>query len=76
MSLTFIACAAGLLCDLLWSDPEADIFEQRGIDREQGAVIVVRPDQYVAHVLPLGATDELAAFFAPILRKPEATARR
>jgi phenol 2-monooxygenase (NADPH) len=29
--------------------------------------VIVRPDQYVAHVLPLTATDELAAFFAPIL---------
>jgi len=41
--------------------PEADIFELRRIDR-QGAVVVVRPDQYVADVLPLGATDRLAAF--------------
>ena len=31
----------------------------RGIDRG-GAVVVVRPDQYVAHVLPLTATSELA----------------
>lgn len=43
-----------------------DIFEARGIDR-RGALVVVRPDQYVAHVLPLTATDELAAFFRPIL---------
>lgn len=48
------------------ADPEQDIFELRGIDRG-GAVVVVRPDQYVAHVLPLTATDELAAFFRPIL---------
>lgn len=44
------------------SDKE-DIFTARHIDRG-GAVIVVRPDQYVAHVLPLSATAELAAFFA------------
>jgi phenol 2-monooxygenase len=43
--------------------PEVDIFETRGIDRG-GCVVVVRPDQYVAHVLPLHATGELAAFFA------------
>ena len=48
------------------TDPEQDIFEARGIDRA-GAVVVVRPDQYVAHVLPLTAMDELAAFFRPIL---------
>jgi phenol 2-monooxygenase (NADPH) len=40
-----------------------DIFDARGIDRDRGALIVVRPDQYVAHVLPLDAHDELAAFF-------------
>lgn len=44
-------------------DGREDIFEARGIDRDQGAVVVVRPDQYVAHVLPLTATGELAAFF-------------
>jgi phenol 2-monooxygenase len=44
-------------------DPEADIFESRGIDRG-GCVDVVRPDQYVAHVLPLSATAELSEFFA------------
>ncbi|MBT2534654.1 FAD-binding monooxygenase [Arthrobacter sp. ISL-69] len=48
------------------SDPAADIFELRGIDRG-GVMVVVRPDQYVANVLPLTATAELAAFFAPIL---------
>ncbi len=40
-----------------------DIFDMRGIDRERGCVVVVRPDQYVAHVLPIDAHDELAAFF-------------
>ena len=32
-----------------------DIFELRGIDRIQGLIVVVRPDQYVANVLPLDA---------------------
>lgn len=41
----------------------ADIFEVRGITRDKGAMIVVRPDQYVAHVLPLNATAELSRFF-------------
>ena len=44
-----------------WS--ATDIFEERDIDRD-GVVVVVRPDQYVAHILPLTATDELGAFFA------------
>jgi phenol 2-monooxygenase len=40
-----------------------DIFAMRGIDRDLGCMVVVRPDQYVAHVLPLDAHAELAAFF-------------
>jgi phenol 2-monooxygenase len=40
-----------------------DIFEMRGIDRAKGCMVVVRPDQYVAHVLPLDAHAELGAFF-------------
>jgi len=49
-------------------DPRAgDVFDLRSIDRVSGCLVVVRPDQYVAHVLPLDATDELAGFFAGIL---------
>ncbi|SFV16782.1 phenol 2-monooxygenase [Methylobacterium sp. 174MFSha1.1] len=44
-----------------------DIFDLRGIDRTRGAMVVVRPDQYVATVLPLDAHDELTAFFKRIL---------
>ena len=44
-----------------------DIFKLRGIDREEGAIVVVRPDQHVANVLPLDAHDELAAFFGGFL---------
>lgn len=40
-----------------------DIFAERGIDRA-GALVVVRPDMYVAQVLPLSARAELAEFFA------------
>jgi phenol 2-monooxygenase len=54
------------------TDPTADIFELRGLSRE-GVVVVVRPDQYVANVLPLTSTAELGAFFAP-LRGPRVQA--
>lgn len=40
-----------------------DIFDLRGIDRARGAMVVVRPDQHVAHVLPLDAYDALTEFF-------------
>ncbi len=45
-----------------------DIFAMRGIDRDNGCVVVVRPDQYIAHVLPLDGFEALGAFFAGILR--------
>jgi phenol 2-monooxygenase len=55
------------------ADPADDIFDLRAISRE-GAMVVVRPDQYVAHVLPLDAREELATFFAGILLAPAAAA--
>ena len=39
----------------------------RGIQRDKGCMVVVRPDQYVAHVLPLDGFDALSEFFAGIL---------
>jgi len=46
------------------ADPASDIFDLRGIDRARGCMVVVRPDQYVATVLPLDAHAALSAFFA------------
>ncbi|AWM01005.1 FAD-binding monooxygenase [Bradyrhizobium amphicarpaeae] len=40
-----------------------DIFTMRGIDRKAGCVVVVRPDQYVANVLPLSDFAGLASYF-------------
>ncbi|WP_136442647.1 FAD-dependent monooxygenase [Pacificoceanicola onchidii] len=40
-----------------------DIFDMRGIDRAQGCMVLVRPDQYIAHVLPLDEYDALSSFF-------------
>lgn len=46
-------------------DPDAeDIFDQRGVNRDAGCMVVVRPDQYVSHVLPLDHHEELVEFFA------------
>jgi phenol 2-monooxygenase len=48
-------------------DPKAgDIFDLRGISRD-GCMVIVRPDQYVADVLPLQDHQALADFFARIL---------
>jgi phenol 2-monooxygenase len=40
-----------------------DIFAARVVDRQAGCVVVVRPDQYVAHILPLDGYKQLASFF-------------
>ena len=40
-----------------------DIFDMREIDRNKGCMVIVRPDQYIAHVLPFDAYAELEAFF-------------
>ena len=48
-----------------------NIFDLRGIDRG-GALVVVRPDQHVAHVLPLAAHAELAAYFEAFMLDPRA----
>ena len=45
-----------------------DIFDMRGINRSAGCMVVVRPDQYVANVLPLNAFDELSAYFAVFMK--------
>jgi len=54
------------------ADPDDDIFAARGIDRS-GCVVVVRPDQYVAHILAFDATEELARFFSGILLPQRST---
>lgn len=45
----------------------SDIFDLRGIDREKGAFLIVRPDQFVAQVLHLNAFQQIDDFFDGIL---------
>jgi phenol 2-monooxygenase len=49
------------------TDPRDDIYDKRGIDTKRGAVLLVRPDGYVAHILPLIATSQLEEFLTPVL---------
>lgn len=49
-----------------------DIFRDREISRD-GAIVIVRPDQYVAGVLPLDAREELVEFFANNMIEAEET---
>ncbi len=40
-----------------------DIYDLRGIDRTAGCVVVVRPDQHIANILPVSAHEALTKFF-------------
>ncbi|MEO9509428.1 MAG: hypothetical protein ABJG28_09585, partial [Nonlabens ulvanivorans] len=40
-----------------------NVFEQRNIDRASGCMVIVRPDQHIANILPLNAHKKLSAFF-------------
>jgi phenol 2-monooxygenase (NADPH) len=48
-------------------DVDKDIFDLRDIDRGSGAVVVVRPDQYVSLLLPLDGYEELGTFFGQFM---------
>jgi phenol 2-monooxygenase (NADPH) len=54
--------------------PGQDLFDLREVDREQGCLVVVRPDQYVAQVLPLDALAELVDLLAGALVEVSAQA--
>jgi phenol 2-monooxygenase len=44
-----------------------DIFDLRRIHRGHGCMVIVRPDQYIANVLPLDATSDVSDFFAEFM---------
>lgn len=48
-----------------------EIYKTRGIDRDKGCIVVVRPDQYISAVLPLAdsATELLRDFFAGFMNR-------
>ena len=46
-----------------YAAPDNDIYDLRGIDRQAGCVVIVRPDQHVANIMPMDAHAECAAFF-------------
>lgn len=47
-----------------------DIFDLRGIDRKNGCIVVVRPDQHIADILALSADHQLSAFFDGFMISP------
>ena len=57
-----------IFCPDLKNGP--DLYDLRSINREYGCVVIIRPDQYVAQILPLDAYAELADFFDAVLLRP------
>ncbi len=50
------------------SPVEADIFELRGIDRQKGCLVLLRPDQYVAGIFPADDPRPLKHFLMGIFQ--------
>ena len=55
---------------VFYAEQDNDIYEQRGIDRSSGCMVVVRPDQHIANILPLNAHSELSEFFDQFMLVP------
>ena len=45
-------------------DVSQNIYAIRHVNKDSGCLVVVRPDQYIAHVLPMSDQETLAQFFA------------
>lgn len=50
-------------------EAKQNIYAMRNINKKLGCLVVVRPDQYIAQVLPLGDNDALASFFSGIMQR-------
>lgn len=47
-----------------------DIYNLRGIDRSSGCLVIVRPDQHIASILPVTAHEKLTKFFDVFMIEP------
>ncbi|GLQ36326.1 phenol 2-monooxygenase [Amylibacter marinus] len=48
-----------------------DLYDLRGIDRDAGCVVIVRPDQHIASILPITAHAKVSEFFDTFMRVPD-----
>ena len=53
-----------MFCPNLKDGP--DIFDLRAVNRDHGCIVIVRPDQYVANVLPINDYKGISSFFNAI----------
>ena len=52
------------------ADQDNDVYTLRGIDRSRGCMVIVRPDQHIANILPLNAQTALSTFFDEFMLVP------
>ena len=52
-------------------DEGEDIFEMRGINKEEGCVVIVRPDQHVSKIFSLESVDSIRSFFEAFMVIPK-----
>ncbi|NLQ16982.1 3-hydroxybenzoate 4-monooxygenase [Marinomonas sp. M1K-6] len=52
------------------AEDATNFYDRRGIDKTHGCIIIVRPDQYVAEILPLSDYQGVSDFFEKVLIEP------
>ena len=55
---------------LLHNQDAHDVFAARHINKDEGCIVIVRPDQHVGAILPVKAHDAVAAFFDHFMIAP------
>ena len=48
-----------------------DIFEMRGINKEEGCIVIVRPDHHVSKIFSLESVDSICSFFEAFMVIPK-----
>ena len=57
--------------DVSYHEGFGDAYNNYGVDRERGCVVIARPDQYVGHICELEDVSEMGAYFQDILVTPK-----
>ncbi|KAI1423263.1 FAD binding domain-containing protein [Xylaria sp. FL1777] len=56
--------------DISYDNTHGHAYEAYGIDPSKGALVVIRPDQYIARIDPLNNVDGIDSFFSGFLKSP------
>ena len=56
--------------DVSYHEGFGDAYKNYGVDKQQGCVVITRPDQYVGYIGTLEDVDDLDKYFEGVLRAP------